>query len=316
MRSAVRGATIRIFLIDGTPQGMRVVDKSGWTGSCLDFARPDFAEARRREELSRTGVYVLVGPDPATSEGRQRIYVGEADVVRTRLDGHQKEKEFWTRAYVFTTKDDSLNKAHVRYLEARLVGLARRAGLAALDNGTVPEPRGLSEAERAEMEAYLDEALLVLPLIGVEAFDPVTVDTPAPTVPPAAPTRSESITEPAEPVSSTRYFMRERGRGPTGVTVEAEGRDSPRGFIVLEGARGPDRDRVMSGGYAALRGRLRDEGVLVSAGGEQVRLTRNYVFDSPSAAATIMAGSNRPGTTAWKDDKGRTLAERRSGLVP
>jgi hypothetical protein len=33
------GTTIRIYLVDGTPQGLRLVDKSGWTGSCLAFAR-------------------------------------------------------------------------------------------------------------------------------------------------------------------------------------------------------------------------------------------------------------------------------------
>jgi hypothetical protein len=95
----------------------------GWTGSFLAFARADYPSARAREEVSQTGAYVLLGPDP---EGRrlQRVYVGEGENIRVRLDAHQKEKDFWTQGYVLTTKDDSLNKAHVRYLEARLLELA------------------------------------------------------------------------------------------------------------------------------------------------------------------------------------------------
>lgn len=132
-RRASHGVTIQIFLVDGTPQGLRLVERKTWTGSFLAFARADFVRARGRSELSRTGVYVLLGPDddgPRT----QRVYVGEADDIRVRLDAHQKEKDFWTHGYVLTTKDDSFNKAHVRYLEARFLGLAKVADNASLDN--------------------------------------------------------------------------------------------------------------------------------------------------------------------------------------
>ena len=321
-----RGTTIRIFLIDGTPSGMRLVDKSGWSGSCLDFSRADYARARLREEVGRSGVYVLVGPDEEQSEGgRRRVYVGEGDIVRTRLDQHQKQKAFWTRAYVFTSKDDSLNKAHVRYLEASLVGLARSAGLVAVDNETEPPVKGLSEADRAEMDAYLDEALLLLPLIGVEAFSPVIV---------AAPTRRGSAMDPepsvrrADEVSATTgakspdvvpgdshpYLLREGRKGR--LTVEAEARDASRGFVVLKGAVGPSAHKVMTLGYLKLREQMIADGILVPVGAEQLTLTRNFVFDSPSAAAAVLSGGSRRGPTVWKDANGRTLSECRSAEVP
>lgn len=131
----VRGVTLRVFLVDGTPQGLRVVDRTLWTGTCLAFARAGYAEARQRREVRQTGVYVLVGQD---ENSRPRVYVGEGDDVRVRLDSHQREKDFWTHGYVLTTKDDSLNKAHVRWLEARLLQIAAEAGTADLDNGTAP----------------------------------------------------------------------------------------------------------------------------------------------------------------------------------
>jgi hypothetical protein len=83
----IHGTTIRIFLIDGTPQGRRLVDRIGWTGACLAFSRADYDLARKRLELLNTGVYVLVGPDP-DGKRPQKIYVGEGDVVKTRVDAH------------------------------------------------------------------------------------------------------------------------------------------------------------------------------------------------------------------------------------
>ncbi len=106
---STRGATIRIFLIDGTPQGRRLVDRIGWTGACLAFSRADYGSARERSELLNTCVYVLTGPDP-DGKRPQKIYIGEGDVARTRMDAHHKEKDFWTHGYVLTSKDGSLNK--------------------------------------------------------------------------------------------------------------------------------------------------------------------------------------------------------------
>lgn len=163
-----RGATIRVFLVDGTPQGMRLVDRSQWTGVCFTFSRADYSRARQREEFRRTGVYLLTGPD-TLSAGRERLYVGEGDEVAARLDPHQRTKDFWTHAHILTTTDDSLNKAHVRYVEARLLKIAAQAGTTQLDNATEPSIPWLSEPEQADMEAYLEHMLVILPLVGVHA---------------------------------------------------------------------------------------------------------------------------------------------------
>jgi hypothetical protein len=89
-----RGATITLFLLDGTPDGLRVTTKGGWTGQCLDFARSDYVRARQRDETERTGIYIVSGPDPDAASAPTRLYVGEGDNVRARLDMHHKEKEF------------------------------------------------------------------------------------------------------------------------------------------------------------------------------------------------------------------------------
>lgn len=154
---------------------MRLTDTSGWTGSCLDFSRPDYPRAIKRPEVRRSGVYILVGPNDGQSPKLNKVYIGEADTMITRLDQHQRKKEFWNRAFVFSNKDDSLNKAHVRYLEAALISRLQSAARAEVDNDTSPKQRGLGESEVADMQRFLDEILLLLPVLGVHDFDLLSV---------------------------------------------------------------------------------------------------------------------------------------------
>src|SRR5690606_41528185 len=100
--TAARGFSVRIFIPSGEPEGLRIVEKSNWTGQGLVFPRAQYAEVRRRAELSRAGVYVLWGP--RESGQLPRVYVGEGDDVQSRRDQHARPKAFWTRAVVVTGK--------------------------------------------------------------------------------------------------------------------------------------------------------------------------------------------------------------------
>ena len=166
------GATIKMFLADGTPAGLRIIEKSNWTGRALDFARADWPKVKAREDFGRPGVYVLRGVGP---DGEMRVYIGEADELRSRLAQHisgSSSKDFWERAVAFTSKDENLNKAHVRFLESRLIALGDEAKRATLENGNLPAAPALSEYDRAEAEAFLDEMLVIYPLLGIDAFAP------------------------------------------------------------------------------------------------------------------------------------------------
>jgi hypothetical protein len=298
-QAGTSGTTIRLFLVDGTPQGIRVVDRSQWTGVCLAFARADYARARLRSEFERTGVYLLTGPDPE-GKGPDVLYIGEGDEVAARLDSHQRTKDFWTNAYVLTTTDDSLNKAHVRYLEARLVEIAAAANSVRLDNERTPNVPWLSEPEVADMEAYLTNMLVILPIVGVHAFEI-----------PAATDDTEDSGTLDTPEARTRYFLK------TQLTT-AEGIEDPRGFTVFEGALGRLKTMTMTPGYHALREKLLAEGVLVEHDTDQVRLTRTYAFDSPSSAASVLSGGSKNGRIEWRDAQGHSLREnqQRTAEVP
>ena len=179
--------TIRIFVADGDPEGVRLVDRMNWTGVGVVFPRERWPAARQRPELVRTGIYVLVDYKEG-DEDLPTLYIGEGDVLRDRIDSHFQKKDFWTQGYAFVTSNAGLNKAHIRWLEQALIEQARKAGRSHLDNSTEPNQPPLSEAERADSRAFLREILQVLPIMGLRAFEiPRAVATPqAPGIPQTA----------------------------------------------------------------------------------------------------------------------------------
>src|SRR5215213_8998575 len=157
MTAPRRGFSLRLFLPDGIPDGLKIVEKSNWIGRAVVCPRARFKEAKARREFDRTGVYILVGLAPDTD--LLSVYIGEGDPALPRLERHFAEMDFWTSLILFTSKDDNLNKAHVQYLEARLVDRARAANRCVLENANVPQLPSLSEADVAEMDGFLDEML-------------------------------------------------------------------------------------------------------------------------------------------------------------
>ena len=113
--------SFRIFVADGDPDGLRVVERSNWIGKALVFPRALLPKVKQRDELGQTGVYLLLGPRD-DGEG-EKLYIGEGDPIRPRLESHYVQKDFWTRAVCFVSAPGQLNKAHVQFLEANLVRL-------------------------------------------------------------------------------------------------------------------------------------------------------------------------------------------------
>lgn len=159
------GKSVRLFLAEGSMGGLVTAEIMNWTGHVLVAQRSGLGELLKREEASRTGVYLLMGDDP-DSLGGQKVYVGEGDDVSSRLRQHESGKDFWERVVVLTNKDANLTKAHGRYLEARLLEMAHAAKRSHVTNGTMGtkavETR-LPEADRSDMEHYLAQAQIVLP---------------------------------------------------------------------------------------------------------------------------------------------------------
>jgi hypothetical protein len=280
-----RGFSVNVFLPTGDPEGLKVVEKSNWSGRGLVIPKAIFGESKTREELSRTGVYMLVGPGETSA--LPTVYVGEGDPVRPRLEQHVAKKDFWTHAVVFTSKDTNLNKAHVQRLESRLVDLANRAKRCVLDNGNAPAPPSLSEADEAMAEGFLDDVLLCLPILGYSMFE----------------SGEAAVARDSDGV----LYLSAKG-------IEARGQETPAGFVVLEKSKAVGDDKIVPSLLAHMASvkELRDElirqKVLIPLG-ENFVFTQDYVFGSPSTAAAVLMGRSANGRVDWKTADGRTLKD-------
>jgi hypothetical protein len=170
--------TIRIFVPDGNPEGLRIIDRMNWTGKGLAFPRANWPEIKQRPELNGIGVYILHGYKDE-DEDLPTIYIGQGDGVKTRIESHFKEKDFWSTGIVFVSKSDGLNRAHVTWLEYALVNRVAQTKRCHLDNGNIPKEPTLNEPEKADMKGFLKEILQILPLAGLRTFEfPKPVATP------------------------------------------------------------------------------------------------------------------------------------------
>jgi hypothetical protein len=201
--------TIRIFVPDGDPEGVRIIDRMNWTGLGIVFPREKWPITKQRSEFSRPGVYILTGYRSAEDE-LPTIYIEEGDILRNRIDSHFQNKDFWDRGIVFTASNNCLNKAHVRWLESALVAQASQVKGCILDNGTEPQQVGLSDAERADTEGFLREVLQILPLVGLRAFEmPKPVATPQATESPISKSALDTVIVPAQPDGFQKVFIGE-----------------------------------------------------------------------------------------------------------
>lgn len=170
--------TIRIFVPDGDPEGVRIIDRMNWTGLGIVFPRSKWPEVRQRAEFTRTGVYILVGYKDESDE-LPTVYVGQGDGVRNRIESHAQQKDFWDWGIAFVSSSGGLNRAHVTWLEYALIRRAMETKRCNLDNGNVPQEPALTEAEKADTQGFLREILQILPLVGLRAFEfPKPVATP------------------------------------------------------------------------------------------------------------------------------------------
>lgn len=290
--------SLQIFLPFGEPAGLRIVDRANWTGQGIAFPRGRVKQALAAEELQRTGVYILWNRDEALTV--PQAYIGQGEKVSDRIWSHDREKSFWTDAVVFTTKDDSLNRAHVEYLESRLVQIAVEAGRCTLENRTKPTLRNIGQSATADTERYLDDLLDCLPIIGVHFFESLD--------PPSADAASDAELRMLKLDHSDSPEERVRG-------IVARGYELIDGFVVCKGSlaarQKSDAWATSNPKSAAKRAQLIEEGALTAVGcpPNAYRFTRDCVFTSPSDAAGCVRAASGSGRDYWKDEQGRSLKD-------
>lgn len=286
------GRSIRLFLTDGTATGVITAQVANWTGKIVVGRSLTLPDLLARPEVKQPGVYVLQGPDPESLDAT-RIYIGEGEVVASRLAQHARSKDFWEIACVITVSDESLTKGHIQYLESRLIELAIEGNRVHVENATNPSPtkKPLPEADRADMEQFLHNLKTVLPVVGFDFLKPrpvvrVFTDGTA-DIGPAA-----DAVEAGLPIFELSYMS---GK------VLARAMEIDDEFVVLEGSKATTRDDFSWNSYASKRMQLISDGALKLDKEQDVYFfTQDVPFSSPSAASAVVVNHNVSGRTTWK----------------
>ena len=278
------GKVISLFLIDGEPDGRLVGEIFNWTGKAMKIPRRLVKESTDREELSKAGVYFLFGRDEENPD-QNAVYIGEAEEPYKRLLQHLAKMDFWNEAVVFISKDENLNKAHIKYLESKLYADAQKAKRYKLINSNTPTCPAISESEQAVMTDYLANLKILINTMGYKLLDPLA----------------------SQGEKQRQVYQIKAARGANAKAVITN-----EGVVVLRGSEIAESEvPSMPSSFAKIRNRLVNEGVVAVKDGKLI-FNEEYLFSSPSTAAAVVMGRSANGLIEWKDKKGRPLKETES----
>ncbi|WP_168062743.1 GIY-YIG nuclease family protein [Candidatus Manganitrophus noduliformans] len=287
-----------MFLLDGSADGRVVCELLNWTGKAYKIPRHLLRTSSERVDLYRAGVYFLFGRDETTNE-IAITYVGEAEEIYPRLQQHQ-DKEFWNEALIFVSKDENLNKAHIKFLEHTIHQAAMTAGRYRLENSNTPNRPAISEVEMAVMSEFFDQLRLLTGALGYKVFEPLVAS------------RTQAVfdrKEEQQPASSAEvptvreFHISGARRAEACAIITAEG------VVVLEGSfAAADEVESTPDSTRRLRAKLVEEGALVLQD-SRYRFERDVLFATPSSAASVVLGRSANGRIELVDEAGRTLKE-------
>lgn len=300
------GKSIRIYLKDGTVSGIKTAEVVNQTIQALACPRSKVAELLSEEDIQMPGIYFLFGYEEETNY--PKVYIGESEQIARRIEEHVRSKDFWNELVIFNAKDENLVKSHVKYLESRCIQIASGNHIYRLDNQQQSQLSRLPRAERDAMEEYLYYMKLLLGVLGYRLLEDVSqAPRPfhgrageGPSVQEPEASYNQYLVREAEELSVQRLYLNIGG-------LNAEAYIDGEGIVVLKGSEAALHTHTgLSAGYANLRQQLIGNGVLVPEG-ERYVFQSNYLFYTPSPAASVIAGYNLNGRQYWKNKSGQSL---------
>jgi len=289
------GKKLTVYMIDGTEYGPRFSEIGNWVGKAVYSPRATVNKIITREEFDNPGIYCLKG-DPTDEAFSERIYIGEAENIKTRLKQHLSDpnKDFKELIF-FISKDELLTKTQIRYLESRLVQIAIQAKTAQIDNGNSPSLPTLHEADISDMEYFLEQMKLILPVMGFNFLISST----------AKPLTIDSL----EGKTSTHQTYQIKTK-----TFKATMQETDQGYIVLKGSEAKkELSPSCTETYRNMRRKLLETQILTEEKDELI-FAEDAVFNSPSAASNMVLGRNSNGYTEWISKNGKTFKEIQESL--
>jgi hypothetical protein len=279
------GKKITIYMIDGTPEGAKTFEIGNWSGKAISSPRSNVKSVIERDEFDNSGIYILRSTE-GSNDYDDAIYIGEAESLRIRIKQHLSGDKDFDSLICFLSKDDMLTKAHIKYLESRLVSIASEAKSSEIMNSNQPTLSKLSEADISDMEYFIEQIALILPVAGIRSLISAIA---------SKETKIKSI-------AGKSYSLKSNRLSATMIEVSE-------GYLVKSGSQfSLEETESISSGWKKIRSKLQDEN-LVNITGDIGILTEDVLFSSPSAASSTLLGSQSPGPIRWFDENGKSYKE-------
>ncbi|MGP4844220.1 GIY-YIG nuclease family protein [Marinobacter sp. 1Y8] len=276
-------------MLDGAATGPKTIEIGNWSGKALYSPRATLKGVLKRDEFDFPGIYFLRS-ESESYEFDESIYIGEAEELRARLKQHIADRDF-DSVVCFVSKDEMLTKAHIKYLESRLISQAKEANSSLVENSNNPKPSRISEADVSDMEYFIEQIKLILPTVGMNALVVAAPHQVAPTTP-----------------HSFDDSYRIKSKKFDATMIETDG-----GFVVTAGSQAAiSASKSLAEGRLRIRKKLIDACILVVEG-DKLRFSEDASFSSPSAAASVVLGRQAPGPLSWVTAAGQAYKDVQKG---
>ena len=294
--------TIQIYLPKGNPRGLRLAEMTTRTVRLIEIPRIHISDFFAMPDANQVGLYFLIGETESTD--KPLLYVGQTGDLKRRLSQHD-DKDFWTRAFVMLSTNNTMTQTHALYMEHKAIATATQVGRYEIKNGNNGNKPHTPDPLKADCEELFYTLDVLLSTLGQPIFESLSIkessnfknqfsdDVGIPSI-----SNVETVITDPKPLL---FYCKT-------IDADAKGYYDDDGFVVLEGSLFRKKQISSLGKWSARKQEeMVTEGLLINYDHKSYRLTKNYLFKTPSGAGQMVTGRNANGWLVWKNEAGETL---------
>ena len=264
---------LEVIYYNGQPDGIRSIRRHLSTMTTYVIPRPLLAEAKKISGINRPGIYYLINENDENKIAQ--IYVGQTRNGISRLDDHNRQKDFWNKAIMFLSDSKTFSLDIISGLEEYAIVKAHESKRYSVENNVKPQYE-IDEYDLPIIEEIYEEIQFIMATQGYKMSG-----------------ASRDLNN-ADILHTTRNG------------VKAFGVYDGEKFEVLDGSQiNMDKPTNLER-YNRQRTELLEKGSISVVDGRYI-LHATIEFNTPSGASDFVLGGSTNGWTEWKNGEGKTL---------
>ncbi|MGO2444629.1 MAG: GIY-YIG nuclease family protein, partial [Psychrobacter sp.] len=164
--------TIQIYLPKGNPRGLRLAEMTTRTVRLIEIPRIHINDFFAMPDANQVGLYFLIGDTDSVE--KPLLYVGQTGDLKRRLNQHD-DKDFWTRAFVMLSTNNSMTQTHALYMEHKAIATAIEVGRYELKNGNNGNKPHTPDPLKADCEELFHTLDVLLSTLGQPIFESLAI---------------------------------------------------------------------------------------------------------------------------------------------